>query len=76
MASQNKRFKNAFLTACPSLAGSKRNTVVKAAVNQILKEPLQANNKLMHLSFALLRSASLSQEVVKEVSKLRLIEDV
>jgi hypothetical protein len=76
MASQNRRFKNAFLTACPSLTGSKRNTVVKASVNQILKEPLQANNKLMHLSFAFLRSASLSPEIVKELSKLRLVEEI
>jgi ribosomal protein L10 len=76
MASQNKRFKNSFLTSCPSLTGSKRNTVVKATVNSILREPLQANNRLMHLSFAFLRSASLSPEVVKELSKLRLVEDI
>lgn len=30
----------------------------------------------MHLSFAFLRSASLSSEVVKEISKLRLVEEI
>jgi hypothetical protein len=47
MASQNKKFKNSFLTSSLSLAGSKRNTVMKLVVDHLLKEPLQNNHRKM-----------------------------
>ena len=38
MASQNRKFKSAFLLPCQSLVGSKRNTVMKIVVDAVLKE--------------------------------------
>ena len=38
MASQNRKFKAAFLLPCQSLVGSKRNTVMKIVVDAVLQE--------------------------------------
>lgn len=76
VASQNKRFKNAFLQSCQALQGSKRNTCVKVVCADVLNESFQGNSRKMHLLFGFLKSASLSPEVVREVSKLKLIEDI
>ena len=49
---------------------------MKQVVDFILKETLQSNTIRMQLLFAFLKSASLSPEVIREISKLRLIEEI
>jgi hypothetical protein len=49
---------------------------MKLVADHLLKEPLQNNHRKMQLIFAFLRSASLSAEVVREISKLRLVEEI
>jgi hypothetical protein len=49
---------------------------MKVVNDFVLREPLQSNAKRMHLLFAFLRSACLSAEVVREIGKLRMIEEI
>lgn len=49
---------------------------MKIVVDALLKESFQSNHKKMHLLFEFLKSTSLSAEVVREISKLRLIEEI
>lgn len=41
-----------------------------------MREPFQSNSKRLRLMFAFLRSVAMSPEVVKEISKMRMIEEL
>lgn len=41
-----------------------------------MQESLQSNSKRMNLMFAFLRSVSISTEVVKEITKMKMIEEL
>jgi hypothetical protein len=74
-ASQCNRYKNAFLTLSANSNG-KKVTLLKVVVDQLLNESCQSNSKRMHMLFVLLRSLSASPEIVKEITRLKVIEDI
>jgi len=75
-ASQNVRFKNCFLSLVNLSTQSKKLNLVKVLIDKInALGNLQTNSKQLRLLFTLLRTLSLSPEVVREIMKHRFVED-
>jgi hypothetical protein len=49
---------------------------MKIIVDAVQKETFSSNQKRMHLMFIFLKSTALAADVVKEISKLRLVEEI
>lgn len=76
-ASQNFKFKNCFVQPIGVSTQSKKITILKLVTDKIQTfTNLQSTSKVLRLLYTLIRSLSLSPEVIKEVIKLKFIEDV
>ena len=74
-ASQNVRYKNAFISQV-NLATAKKGTVLKLAIERLLIQSPQSNTKEMRLLFGLFKTLGMSAEVAKEIMKYRTIEEL
>ena len=66
--------KSSFIT--PVSSHPKKFSLLKLMSSFLLAEQVQSTSKRMHMLFILFRSLSSSPEVVKEIMKLKLIEDL
>lgn len=76
VASQGLRYKSAFCAPTLTMNTSKRNSVLKLAVEVLQSESTSKDTRKMRLVFAFFKSVCLSPEVVKEIMKMRLIDEL
>lgn len=77
MASQNVRFKNAFIAQVPALLQqSRKGSLLRILTERLLAQNIQTGSNEMRLLFAIFKSLAMSAEVTKELMKQRTIEDI
>lgn len=76
MASQGQRFKAIFCQPVLTMNTSKRNSLLKLTIDMLYQESTQKDTPKMRLLFGFFKSVCLSAEVVKQISQLRLIDEL